>query len=124
MSLQLERLVPKGPECTRLTRFPPPNLAHPRTKEISDQGTSARATYHKSSDRCDYCTLNVQETRPAPLSDSSLIIRAAPTRVMQVVARSARSAVAASGRYTAQVLDLHLQCVLVSTALGAILNKE
>ena len=69
-------------------------------------------------------TLNVQETHPAPLSDSSPIISAALTRVTQVVARSALPAVVASGRYTAQVLDLHLQCVLVSTALGAILNKE
>lgn len=69
-------------------------------------------------------TLNVQETHPAPLTDSSPIIRAAPTRVMQAVARSALSASAASGRYTPLVLDLHLQCVLVSTALGAILNRE
>jgi hypothetical protein len=68
-------------------------------------------------------TLNVQETHPAPLSVSSPIIRATPTRVMQVVARLVLSALAASGRYTPLVLDLHLQCVLVSTALGVILNK-
>ena len=66
-------------------------------------------------------TLNVQEThcstnhlRAVIIPPSSVLD--APTRVMQVVARSAQSAVAASGRYTARVLDLHLQHVLVSTA--------
>jgi hypothetical protein len=43
---------------------------------------------------------------------------------MQVVARSVLPVVAASGRYTPQVLDLHLQYVLISMALGAILNNK
>lgn len=123
MFLQLERLVRKWSECTtKLTRFPAPSP--PADKEISDQGTSVRATI--ISLLIVAIALNVQETHPAPLSPghSFPIISTTPTRVMQVVARSALSAAAASRRYTAQAMGLHLQYALVSTALGAILIRE